>query len=196
MVDATEIGFAYSNIVDIDWVKVPDSLIPQSSTKRWGAISGGYIKAPIWRDLNELQKMQSPGTWKWLLREWKIMKTGRSPSVHFNNIIGNVILSEMYDFRTSDLIRAVKEIRSKGAFYKEAIEQGIFSTGYVRSELNRLDVNQNIDKVLEEVEAAEGIEHSNLQKTWNLFKKITPLPGSPLDRKLQSAYQFEDEVSG
>ena len=74
VVDAAEVTRFYSTIAGIEWVRIPDTIIPKSSAKRWGALSGGYIRAAIWRDMNELEKMQTHGTWGWLLREWKSNK--------------------------------------------------------------------------------------------------------------------------
>ena len=175
-----------ATVANVDWVKVPDTLIPKSSTKRWGALAGGYIRASIWRDLNELQKMQNVGAWGWLLREWKKNKTSRSPTVHFNNTIGNVVLAELYDFTVPDLIRGLKEFASQGTFYQEALQQGIFNSGYVRMELNRQSVASVIDRVIKEVEAAEGIERTSMQRVYDLIRGF--------DRKMGDVYRWEDEV--
>ena len=48
--------FKPGNYSKYDWIKVPNITIPKTSVKKWGALSGGYLRAPIWRDINELEK--------------------------------------------------------------------------------------------------------------------------------------------
>lgn len=186
IVDGAEVGRFYSTVAGVDWVKVPKAKIAKSAARRWGAMAGGHVRAPIWRDLIELEKMQNPGHWGWLLREWKKNKTSRSPTVHFNNTIGNVILSELYDFTPADIYRGIKEFATRGSLYQEAVSEGIFSSGYVQVELDKIDVDNVIEKVRREAEAAEGIEQGTMQRAFTLFRT--------LDRGMQSAYRFEDEV--
>ena len=112
--------------------------------------------------------------------------TARSPTVHFNNTIGNVILSELYDFTPADIYRGIKEFATRGSLYREAVSEGIFSSGYVQVELDKIDVDGVIEKAKREAEAAEGIEQGTMQRLFTLFKT--------LDRGMQSAYRFEDEV--
>lgn len=58
-----------------DWVEVPTTTVSQSAgTKQWGALSGGFVRAEIWRDLNELDKMHNPGMWRKILTQWKLNK--------------------------------------------------------------------------------------------------------------------------
>ena len=73
VIDAREAG-AVSPYIGVGWVRVPDTLIGKSTVKRWGALAGGYVRASIWRDMVELDKMQRPGTWSWLMREYKLNK--------------------------------------------------------------------------------------------------------------------------
>ena len=58
----------------IEWVKVPDTVIPKSNTKRYGKLAGRYVRAEIWRDMAELEAMQKPGLWSTLLTQWKLNK--------------------------------------------------------------------------------------------------------------------------
>ena len=182
---------SFTILAEADWVKVPEGTIDKSNAKRWGALAGGYVRAPIWRDINELEKMQNPGAWGWLLREWKANKTARSPTVHFNNFVGNWILSDLYDFRQRDIIRAIKEFRAKGPVYEEAIQHGVFDSGYVRSELlGGAESKKVIDEVLKEVQKAESIEPGGLGKAW--MKLTSPVVKGT--RAMEQAYQFEDEL--
>jgi hypothetical protein len=92
---------------EIGWVKVPDSTIPSTGgKKRWGALSGKFVRAEIWRDLNEIDMMNRPSTWRMLLSQWKLNKTARSPVVHMNNVMSNLVLMDMQDVRMQDLRQA------------------------------------------------------------------------------------------
>ena len=155
IVDASELQRAYNTVAGIDWVKVPNVTIAKSAAKKWGAIAGGYIRAPLWRDLVELDRMQSPRHWDWLMREWKQNKTSRSPPVHFNNTVGNVILAELYDFTLQDMVRGLLEFARKGDVYREALREGVFGSGFVITEINARDMAQVIDDVIKAVEAKE-----------------------------------------
>ena len=176
----------------VGWVQVPDTLIGKSDKKRWGALAGGYIRAPIWRDMAELEKMQNPGAWGWMLREYKLMKTARSPGVHFNNVMSNVILADLHDLTAGDLTAAIMEFANKGKFYEEAIEQGIFSGGFVRNELITEQIADALRKSLKAAES-QATPKTNLQETWQIFKAAGGAVAGA-DRAVRSAYQFEDEI--
>ena len=191
VISADQAAKSFAILAEADWVKVPEGTIEKSSAKRWGALAGGYIRAPLWRDINELEKMQNPGTWGWLLREWKANKTARSPTVHFNNFVGNWILSELYDFRQGDIIRGIKEFRAKGPIYLEAVQHGVFDSGYVRSELlGGADSKKIIDEIIEEVKKVEKIEPMGMAKMW--MKASGGFKTGA--RAMEKAYQVEDEL--
>src|SRR5690606_13604238 len=70
VIDAATASRWEATFVGIDWVKVPEGRIPKSTASKWGALAGGYVRAEIWRDLNELDKMQMRGTWATIMRQW------------------------------------------------------------------------------------------------------------------------------
>ena len=174
------IGFA-----GVDWVKVPDTAIPKSGAKRWGAMAGGYLQAEIWRDMLELNKMQSPGFWGDMMRQWKINKTARSPVVHFNNTVGNFFLLDMNDLTWTDFSSAIREWAAKGDLYQEATVQGIFNVGYVAQELQRERITPILKAALAEAEA-DATKSSSMERMLRVIGK--------LDQKFRDAYQFEDEI--
>ena len=169
----------------VGWVKVPNAKIPKTDTPRWGSMAGGYVRASIWRDLAELNKMQNPNSWGWLLSQYKQNKTTRSPGVHFNNAMGNLILMDMHDLTIPDLLGAIREYVDKGKFYTEAHEQGIFSSGFVRQELQQQESAKILREVLKEVETQTD-KPGAMQNLWNVL--------STVDRGMRNAYQFEDEI--
>ena len=110
--DASEYGRALED-PNIGWVKVPDTNIANTGgKKRWGALAGKCVRAEIWRDLNEINIANNPGTWRTLMTQFKKNKTGRNPVVHMNNIMSNVVLMDLADVRMQDLHAGVK------AFFK------------------------------------------------------------------------------
>ena len=184
IVEAAEAG-SVSPYLGIGWVQVPDTLIPKSNQKRWGVLSGGWIRACIWRDMVELNKMQNPGTWHWLLRQYKQNKTSRSFGVHFNNTMSNVFLADMHDLTAGDLTAAIMEYINKGKLYQEAVEHGIFSGGYARNELQHNEASRALRKALK-LSEAKANPQTNFQALWNIVASA--------DNALRGAYQWEDEI--
>ena len=187
-VDGSEVTRFYSTVAGVEWVKVPDAMIPKSNVKRWGALAGGYLRAELWRDMVELDKMQSPNFWDSVLRQWKLNKAPRSPTVHFNNVVGNVFLSELYDFTLTDIHRGALEMFRKGDLFQEAVEEGVFGSGMIQVELKRMDMGRIIEEIEKEVAAQESGGQSNYEKTLGFLGKLYDLPW------LRDAYQWEDEV--
>lgn len=63
------------NDPEIGWVRVPETTIANSGgKKRYGALSGMFVRAEIWRDLNEVDQMSKSGIWRTILTQWKINK--------------------------------------------------------------------------------------------------------------------------
>ena len=175
--------FKPGNYSKYDWIKVPDISIPKSSVKKWGAISGGYLRAPIWRDINELEKMQQPGWWGWMMRLFKESKTVLSPNVHFNNVMGNVVLSELHDFTWTDIKDGFLEYARKGDLYKQAYSKGVFNSGYVESELSGIP---EIEQIIREIEKQHGTSSPDVYKIASFFSKIRMF--------MRNSYRAEDEV--
>ena len=168
----------------VEWVKVPDTLIPKSNTKRWGALAGGYLRASIYRDMMELQKMQRPTLWTEALSWWKKFKTVHSPVVHFNNVMSNVFLADMIDIGFGDMARAIQEVASEGQYYQEAHAHGVFNNGFAIMELDRTQRTKMMREIIDQVE--EENYGSSTQRMMALFKAI--------DERMTTAYRFEDEI--
>ena len=175
--------FKPGNYSKYDWIKVPNITIPKTSVKKWGALSGGYLRAPIWRDINELEKMQQPGWWGWMMRLFKESKTVLSPNVHFNNVMGNVVLSELHDFTWTDIKDGFIEYARKGDIYKQAFSKGVFNSGYVEAELSRIP---ELEQIIREIEKEHGATAPDVYKIASFFSKIRLV--------MRNSYRAEDEV--
>lgn len=177
----------------IQWVKVPDTKIPKSDTKRYGALSGRFVRAEIWRDMAELESMQKPGFWDAVLRQWKANKTFRSPVVHMNNIMSNVMFMDMADVRATDLARGVQSLLKRDAAYREALDQGAFGSDLMAQEIRE----EVLKPILDEIERAAQGGQGEAQARFGVVGKLADQLWSgakAADAKMQRAYQMEDEV--
>lgn len=178
---------------EVDWVKVPKVKIQGTGAHKWGALAGMYVRPEIWRDLNEMDKMQSAGTWRTILNQWKINKTARSPVVHMNNVMSNFVLMDLIDVRLQDLTRGIAEYRNKGEMWQEARDHGAFGAGFVRKELQRNMVDPILDELLKEArntrDTVEGRTHLLSKLGYGLWGGI-----KAADRKMVDFYQVEDEL--
>jgi uncharacterized membrane protein len=155
------------NDPSIEWVRVPDTKIADSNTRRYGPLAGQWVRAEIWRDINELEKMQSPGWWNALLTQWKLNKTARSPVVHMNNVMSNAMLMDMADVRARDLARGLRSLVKQDADYQEAADNGAFGGDMISQE-----IRDNVLKpVLEEIEK-EATKNSTIGVMEKLLTRI------------------------
>ncbi len=186
----------YWNDPAIEWVKVPDTEIPNTGgKKRWGALSGRYVRSEIWRDLNETFVAQNPSVWRRLLSVWKLNKTARSPVTHMNNVMSNLMFMDLADIRIQDLVRGVKAFVKKDASFKEAQDNGAFGNDMMAVEFNR-DVLRPLLDELQQQETTNGVANPWFAKAaaagkmadllWQGVKK--------LDQKMVDAYRIEDEL--
>lgn len=182
-----------ATFVGVDWVKVPSEKIGDTGVAKWGDLAGRYVRPEIWRDLNEIDRMQSPGTWRAILTQWKLMKTARSPVVHMNNVMSNLILMDLIDVRMSDLVRGIAEFRSKGEMYQEARENNAFGASFVEQELRRNLTDPLLDGLIKE---ARSTRDDVAGRTKFLSKMGLMLweSAKKTDRWMVDMYQTEDTV--
>jgi len=188
---------------DSEWILVPDITIGKSKAKKWGDLSGMYVRSEIWRDLNELDRMQMPGFWKQILTQWKLNKTARSPVVHFNNVVSNVIFMDTADIRWRDLYRGIRSYIDRDEHYRNAVENDAFGGSYIENEISR-DI---LDPILEELLKQDKSLKQGLAEGW--FNEHQTLAGLSVlgkildsawkgtmkaDQKMVRAYQIEDEI--
>ena len=170
---------------DVEWVHVPGTEVPGTKVKRYGALAGGYLRAPYWRELEEVNRMMSPSWWRSLMTFFKSSKTSLTPTVHFYNTVGNFFLMDMNDITLPDLMVALEEYRGKGVYLREADEWGIFNVGFARNELQREQFEPLMRDIVREAEArADGADP--LTKVWRVLALIND--------KMVGAYSFEDEI--
>ncbi len=202
---AAEARGRYDTYSDSDWVRVPDAAIPGTNdgkgnpVKRWGALAGMYVRAPIWRDLNQLREMQNPqvwgSVWNKVLTFWKTNKTARNPVVHVNNVMSNMMFMDLADIRLRDLYRAIGAWRrgESDDDYRDAMAHGAFGGGFADQELKRKVLQPILDDILAKQKtdgqdtAEDRLSVLHLLSTiWDSIKKA--------DGKMLDAYNAEDEI--
>jgi len=179
---------------DIQWVKVPDTNIDKTGgKKRWGALAGKWVRAEIWRDINELNLSQNPGTWRVIYRQWKSNHTYRHPVVHMNNIMSNVLFMDMADVRGQDLAGGIKSYLSGDKNYQEARDNGAFGADPVSQEIRDKVLKPILDEITKQSTGAAnpylakiGMAGVVADKLWTWAKAA--------DNGMMRAYQAEDEM--
>ena len=186
-----------------EWVKVPIANVEGTKVKKWGALAGMYVRAEIWRDLNELDRMQTPNFWQSILTQWKLNKTARNPVVHMNNIMSNMVFMDMADIRWRDLKRGIMAYRNKDENYRDALEHGAFGGSFLEHEIRR-DI---LDPILQELMQQDKALQTGPMENWlnarewgakmSVLGKIVDVASKKIgkaDRWAVGVYQLEDEV--
>lgn len=96
-----------------EWVKVPDTKIPGTSVKKYGALAGHYLPGPIWNDLRQVVGggfKPFGDTYAKILNLWKTSKTALSPAVHMNNVMSNFVMADWQDVRAAHVGKALRII--------------------------------------------------------------------------------------
>ena len=180
---------------EVQWIKVPDATIPNTGgKKRWGALAGRYVRAEIWRDLNELDIMNRPGIWRKLLTQWKLNKTARSPVVHMNNVMSNLIFMDLADVRMQDLARGIRAYATENKDFQEAVEHGAFGADMMAQEIRQNVLQPILEDLQRDMQggaansffARAAVLGRMADRLWSGVKKA--------DRFMVSMYQAEDEI--
>ena len=179
---------------DIEWVRVPETEIPNSGgKKRWGGLAGRWVREEIWRDLNEIDLMSRPGMWRSLLTQWKLNKTARSPVVHMNNVMSNFVLMDMIDVRWQDFAAGLRSYIAKDAHYEEAFQHGAFGADMMTQEIR----DQVLRPILEEISRDNTFQQGGRLGMLGQMTRFTELLWSKLkalDQKMIDGYRVEDEI--
>jgi hypothetical protein len=147
---ARESRYGVGALVGYEWVKVPTTAISETGgKKKWGDLAGKYVRAAVWKDLQEYDRMNKPGPWQKILDQWKLNKTARNPVVHMNNLISNLGLADLIDVRWTDVLEGLHEYVNKGEIYRQAEEHGAYGHGYIDAEMHR-----HLKGILAEISAA------------------------------------------
>lgn len=140
-----------------DWASATPmkDFVQLDSTKRLGALAGKYVHPEIARDINEIIKIPSTAekVYKDILHAWKFGKVVLNPATHARNMMSNAILLDMSGVELHQqpalIARALKEVTSKGTFFKEAKEANLLGHEFSNTEIKGFI--DNFDKPAETI---------------------------------------------
>jgi hypothetical protein len=179
----------------IEWVRVPETEIPDSGgKKRWGAIAGKFVREEIWRDLNELDVMQNPHTWRALLTQWKLNKTARSPVVHMNNVMSNFLFMDLIDVRAQDLVAGIRSYLAGDRHYQEALEHGAFGADMMSQEIRDTVLRPVLQEIMRDNTFAQGGGRLGALGQVSRFTELLWSKLIALDQRMIDLYRAEDEI--
>ena len=149
-------GLSEKSMNEKNLFKLPTSKIDPNNPNspfRYGKLAGRYVPKEVFVNIVERQRVLETKqssfykTYLNLNQMWKASKTAWNPTVHVNNVFGNVFFTDMadVDFRNLPLAARMlvkhnnldKPYQSK--IIRMAKEHGVFDAGFVDKELRNLD---------------------------------------------------------
>lgn len=168
------------------WRRMPTAGLPETDVKKWGDLAGMWVPEEIHRDLMEVDKMTGRAWWESIIRFFKISKTALSPKVHFNNVMGNVVMAEFHDLAPRDLARALRHYAGRTEAWREAKVEGVFGHGYADIEILRDRAQPVADRILDDLEGGTAGAVAFHHRLWRALARGKD--------KAVATYQAEDEV--
>jgi len=184
------------------YYKIPESKIEGTEINKYGALAGKYVPLTIYKDIVGMKKYQeTPSNILWegyknLNRLWKISKTAWNPTVHVNNIMGNIILSDLADVPIRKLPRAwralVQNANGKGDnsdIVELAKLHGVLDADFLRQEIKNFKTQKIGGIYTSKGEDTEWNTAVGFAK--NIYKKVV---NNEITGTLENWYKFEDHV--
>lgn len=170
--------------------------IPDSGTgfiklsgRQFGKLDGMYVEEAVANDIKGFKNSlfgddrEVFEAWKTFLTEWKVAKTVKNPTAHMNNFLSNMVMSYYAGIKPSDvgknMIASMNEIRTKGRYFREAEEVGLFG----RSKLE--DIRRLVDIPTQKVRGAAS----------KVARNIYMSEDSALGSKAYALYSLEDDIA-
>lgn len=175
------------------WVKVPDQEIAGApGTKAYGALSGMWVEPQVADSLkrNTQPKGVLMAAYDKALSFWKEGKTVWNPVAHGNNVVSNLFTIHFAGINPADPRRwreTLREYRTKGQYYNEALDNGLFGNEWANQEIQDLLMPD-----FASMSDMEDVAASRVAKVVELAKKAGK-PVSFYREKMQKAYEFEDQ---
>ena len=124
-----------------------------NSPFRYGKLAGKYVPKEIFVNIVQRQKVLETKrgefykTYLTLNQMWKASKTAWNPTVHVNNVFGNVFFTDMADVDFKNLPLAARMLSNhnnldkayQSKIIRMAKEHGVFDAGFVDKELRNID---------------------------------------------------------
>lgn len=175
------------------WVQVPNTEIKGApGTKTYGSLAGMYVEPQVADSLkrNTQPKGVLMAAYDKALGLWKEGKTVWNPVSHGNNVVSNIFVMHFAGLNPANPANwrnTVREYRTKGQYYKEAVDKGLFGTEWATMEIQNLLMPD-----LADMADIESVASSRVSKMAEFLKK-TGKPVSWYRENMQRAYEFEDQ---
>lgn len=152
------------------WVQIPNQ-------KKYGDLQGAYVRREIYDDINgsyqqageianQMVKFGTEAT-----KVWKTLKVPLNPPSVVRNFVSNLVLLNLSGVSTTRMplrmAQAIKEIITKGKYYKEAQAKGIASTTFSRQEMVQINRLYQIVKS-QQSKSWIDIAHGKRMTSWIL----------------------------
>lgn len=135
-------GSFATDVAEDGFLKIPDS-------KRWGDLAGKFVPEFIQKDLvstfgEKSDTLLENAATRKLVGTFKFGKVILNPATHVRNFLSNFVLNSFEGMNPLDpramkaYTQAAGELKSKGKFYKEALEQGLGIDTFAAQELKSL----------------------------------------------------------
>lgn len=141
--------------IGLDTDSVPKDFKKMPNSPRYGGLRGLVVRKEIYDDIIGTALSLDPdagffqslfnygGTGTKITQWWKWSKVAANPPAQIRNIVSNLILLHLSGvplYRIVPLlIRAVKEIRTKGRYYKIILKHGVTVSTFAANEMIRID---------------------------------------------------------
>lgn len=192
--------------LDEPYLMIPKSKIEGKNIPKYGKLAGKYVPESIWKDIAGMQKYQDISSnalysqYKKLNSLWKVSKTAWNPTVHVNNIFGNVILSDLADVPLSGLADAWKALRANadGSGYKSDIVElakrmGVMDADFIQQESKRFRF-EDMEKIYS-IKGQQSEWNSSVGIATNIYRKIVKgIKENKITGTLEDWYRIEDHV--
>lgn len=176
------------------WVKIPTTEVQGApGVKSYGALAGMYVEPQVADALkrNTQPKGALMAAYDKALNFWKEGKTVWNPVAHGNNVVSNLFTAYFAGVNPASPARwreTIREFRTRGGFWNEAVDNGLFGTEFANTEIQNLLMPD-----LDDMADLESVAASRVAKVIEFSKKY---PGRPITwyrEKMQRAYEFEDQ---
>jgi|13_taG_2_1085334.scaffolds.fasta_scaffold05630_3 hypothetical protein len=164
------------NISKVDpkkWVQIPNQ-------KKYGDLKGAYVRREIYDDIsgsyqqadeigNELVKFGREAT-----KVWKTLKVPLNPPSVVRNFISNLVLLNLsgvsFTRMPLRMAEALKEIITKGKYYKIAQDKGVASTTFSKQEMVQINRLYQIVKSQQKIRENNWLDiaHGKRMTSWLL----------------------------
>tara|TARA_R110002049_G_scaffold77831_1_gene198842 strand:- start:29 stop:3757 length:3729 start_codon:yes stop_codon:yes gene_type:complete len=184
------------------YFKIPEAKIDGTEINKYGKLAGKYVPQTIYKDIVGIKKYQdTPSNILWegyknLNRLWKVSKTAWNPTVHVNNILGNVILSDLADVPIRKLPRAYRALvqNANGTGDNSDIVELAKLHGVLDADFLRQEIKNFKTKKLGGIYTSKGEDtewNTSVGFAKNIYKKVV---NNEITGKLEDWYKFEDHV--